>query len=130
MSTIRFNLQANRTSTGNMLYTTDGKLIVINQNGITSDYYITQYNYTTGTVEIDLNIGSVAPTSLFECNCDIYVTNASGNLYVVIRIIPYVLFDLGINIGTSFISSATQVASCVVSSITDAQITTTTTTTI
>jgi len=130
VSTIRFNLQANRTSTGNMLYTTDGKLIVINQNTITSDYYITQYNYTTGAVEVDLNIGSVAPTSLFECNCEIYITNASGNLYVVIRIIPYVLFNLGTNIGTSSIGSATQVASCIVSSITDAQITTTTTTTI
>jgi len=126
VATVMFNLQADRTSVGNMLYTTDGKLIVINQDGVTSDYYITQYDYATGTVEVDLNIGSLAVTSLYECNCDIYVTDANGNLYVVIKIAPYVLFDLGVNIGISSISSATQVASCVVSSITDTTTTTTT----
>jgi hypothetical protein len=126
VATTIFSLQADRTSVGNMLYTTDGKLIVINQDGVTSDYYITQYDYATGTVEVDLNIGSLAVTSLYECNCDIYVTDANGNLYVVIKIAPYVLFDLGVNIGISSIASATQVASCVVSSITDTTTTTTT----
>jgi len=126
VATTIFSLQANRVSTGNMLYTTDGKLIVINQNTSTSDYYITQYDYATATIEVDLNIGSVAVTSLYECSCEIYVTDASGNLYTIIKILPYVLFDLGVNIGISSIGSATQVASCVVSSITD--ITTTTTT--
>ena len=126
VSTVMFSLQADRTSVGNMLYTTDGKLIVINQDGVTSDYYITQYDYATGTVEVDLNIGSLAVTSLYECNCDIYVTDANGNLYTVIKILPYALFDLGVNIGISSIASATQVASCVVSSITDNTTTTTT----
>lgn len=126
VATVMFSLQADRTSVGNMLYTTDGKLIVINQDGVTSDYYITQYEYATGIVEVDLNIGSLAVTSLYECNCDIYVTDANGNLYTVIKILPYVLFDLGVNIGISSIASATQVASCVVSSITDNTTTTTT----
>lgn len=126
VATVMFSLQADRTSVGNMLYTTDGKLIVINQDGVTSDYYITQYDYATGTVEVDLNIGSLAVTSLYECNCDIYVTDANGNLYTVIKILPYALFDLGVNIGISSIASATQVASCVVSSITDNTTTTTT----
>jgi hypothetical protein len=128
VATTIFSLQANRESTGNMLYTTDDKLIVINQNTITSDYYITQYNYSTGAIEVDLNIGSVAATSIYECSCEIYVTDASGNLYTIIKVVPYTLFDLGLNIGISSIGSATQVASCVVSSITE--ITTTTTTTI
>jgi len=127
VDTVMFNLQANRTSTGNMLYTTDSKLIVINQDGTTSDYYITQYDYATGTVEVDLNIGSLAVTSLYVCGCDIYVTDANGNLYTIIKVSPYTLFNLGINIGISSIGSATQVASCVVSSITDDNITTTTT---
>jgi hypothetical protein len=125
VSTVIFSLQANRISTGNMLYTTDGKLIIINQDTLTYDNYVTQYDYATGTVEVDLNIGIVAPTSLYECNCDIYLTNAFGNLYTIIKIYPYVLLDLGFNVGLPT-SSATQVASCVVSSITDNTTTTTT----
>jgi hypothetical protein len=123
-ATVMFSLQANRTSTGNMLYTTDGKLIIINQDTLIYDNYVTQYDYATGTIEVDLNIGIVAPTSLYECNCDIYLTDAFGNLYTIIKIYPYVLLDLGINIIP--VDSATQVASCVVSSITDNTTTTTT----
>lgn len=124
VSTVMFSLQANRTSTGNMLYTTDGKLIIINQDTLIYDNYVTQYDYATGTIEVDLNIGIVSPTSLYECNCDIYLTDAFGNLYTIIKIYPYVLLNLGINIIPA--SSATQVASCVVSSITDNTTTTTT----
>jgi hypothetical protein len=127
VSTVMFSLQANRTSTGNMLYTTDGKLIMISQDTITFDNYVTQYDYATGTIEVDLNIGIVAPTSLYECNCDIYLTDAFGNLYTIIKIYPYVLLNLGININISSIDSATQVGSCVVSSITDNTTTTTST---
>jgi hypothetical protein len=107
-----------------MLYTTDGKLIIINQDTLIYDNYVTQYDYATGTIEVDLNIGIVAPTSLYECNCDIYLTDAFGNLYTIIKIYPYVLLNLGINIIP--VDSATQVASCVVSSITDNTTTTTT----
>jgi len=126
VDTTVFSLQADRISTTNMLYTTDGKLIVVTQDGITSDYYITQYEYATGTIEIDLNIGTVAARSLYECNCEIYVTDELGNLYTVIKIYPYVLLDLGINIDILPISSATQVGSCVVSSITGTTTTTST----
>lgn len=130
VATIMFSLQANRESVGNMLYTTDGKLIVINKDVVTLDYYITQYDYATGSIETDINIGPIEITSLYICGCDIYVTDASGNLYIIIKILPYALFDLGVNIGISSIGSATQVATCVVSSITEDATTTTTTTTI
>jgi hypothetical protein len=130
VATIMFSLQANRESVGNMLYTTDGKLIVINKDVVTLDYYITQYDYATGSIETDINIGPIEITSLYICGCDIYVTDASGNLYIIIKILPYALFDLGVNIGISSIGSATQVATCVVSSITEDPTTTTTTTTI
>ena len=126
VSTVMFSLQTNRISTGNMLYTTDDKLIIINQDTTTSNYYVTQYNYSTGTIEVDINIGSVAAKSLYECNCDIYLTNEFGNLYTIIKIFPYVLLDLGININILPVDSATQVANCVVSSITNNTTTTTT----
>jgi hypothetical protein len=126
ISTIMFSLQTDRVSAGNMLYTTYGKFIIINQNSITSDYYITQYDYMTGAVEIDLNIGSVIATSLFECNCDIFVIDTSGYLYTIVRVEPYVLLNLGINIGLLFVNSATQIASCVTSSMNETTTTTTT----
>jgi hypothetical protein len=114
-----FTLQANRQSVGNMLYTTAGKLIVINQNGITSDYYITQYDYSTGTIEIDLNVGAIEFTSLFGCECDVFVTDVDGNLYTLVNTTSYELLSLDINIGITSIRSATQVGSCVYSSITE-----------
>jgi hypothetical protein len=109
-----------------MLYTTGGKLIVINQDVVTSDYYITQYDYTTTGIDFDINIGTIVATSIFECECTILITDDLGIVYAVEKTSPYTLtetVDLAIPIG-----SATQVGSCVVSSLSD--ITTTTTTTI
>ena len=128
--TTMFSLQTNRISTGNMLYTLDEKLIVINQDFAFGDYYITQYDYYTGVVEVDINIGSIAVTSLFECDCDIYVTDIYGNLYVIIKMLPYTLLDLDYKINITTLNFATQVMSCVVNSITQDTPTTTTTTTI
>ena len=48
---------------------------------------------------------------------------------MIIKVAPYALFYLGSNVGVSNISSATQVATCIVSSITENSNTTTTTTT-
>lgn len=128
--TIKFALQADRVAKGNPLYIQTGQVIIINQDSTTYTYYISQYDYFTGALELDINIGSIEATSLFECDCDIFVTATNGDLYMIIKAVPYVLFDLGINIGISNITSATQVATCVVSSITENGNITTTTTTI
>ena len=125
-----FSLQANRISVTNLLYTVDGKLIVANQDVMTSDYYITQYDYATNVIEFDLNIGTIAPASLFGCNCDIYVTDADSNLYTLVNISGYELLSLSANLGITSIGSAAQVGSCVHSTITEDIFTTTTTTTI
>jgi len=130
VSTIMFSLQANRISVTNLLYTVDGKLIVANQDVMTSDYYITQYDYATNVIEFDLNIGTIAPASLFGCNCDIYVTDADSNLYTLVNISGYELLSLSANLGITSIGSAAQVGSCVHSTITEDIFTTTTTTTI
>lgn len=129
--TIKFALQTDRVAIGNPLYAQTGEIIIINQDSTTYTYYISQYNYSTGVLELDINIGSVDAASLYECNCDIFVTTTSGDLYMIIKVAPYALFYLGSNVGVSNITSATQVATCVVTSITEnSNITTTTTTTI
>ena len=127
-STTIFTLQLDRAAYGNLLYTTGGKLLVINQDSISSDYYITQYDYLTSTIELDLNIGSINATSIYECDCNISFTDALGDSYTVNRISPYNLIAIT-NLGI-ITNSATQIGSCVPSSITDNDnITTTTTTT-
>jgi hypothetical protein len=127
-ATVQFSLQTDRTAIGNMLYTTGGKLLVINTDTISGDNYITQYDYATGVIELDLNIGAIAPTSIYECDCSIFVVEADGTRYIIGGISPYELVE------TSSIEvlpiSAAQIVTCVPSSITDnANITTTTTTT-
>ena len=129
--TIKFALQTDRVAKGNPLYVQTGEIIIINQDSTTYTYYISQYNYSTGVLELDINIGSVDAASLYECDCDIFVTATNGDLYMIVKAPPYALFYLGSNVGVSNITSATQVATCVVTSITEnSNITTTTTTTI
>jgi hypothetical protein len=129
-STTIFTLQLDRAAYGNPLYIQTGQIIIINRDVVSSDYYISQYNYSTGVLELDINIGSIEGVTLFQCDCDIYVTDSSGHLYIIIKSYPYVLLDLGYSLDLSSISSATQVATCVVSPIIEDVITTTTTTTI
>jgi hypothetical protein len=127
-ATTMFTLQADRVAYSNPLYVQTGQLIIINKDTIYSDYYISQYNYSTGALELDINIGTIEGVTLFECNCDIYITDAFGNVYVIIKSYPYILLDLGYSLNLSPISSATQVATCVVSPIVESITTTTTTT--
>jgi len=128
--TIKFSLQTDRVAKGNPLYVQTGEIIIINQDSNTYTYYISQYDYSTGVLELDINIGAVDAVSLYECNCDIFVTTTNGDLYMIVKSPPYALFYLGSNVGASNITSATQVATCIVSSITEnSNITTTTTTT-
>jgi len=114
-STVQFSLQTNRTAIGNMLYTTGGKLLVINTDTISGNNYITQYDYVTGVIELDLNIGSITPTSIYECNCNIFVVEADGTRYIIGGTSPYDLVE------TSSIEvlpiSAGQIATCVPTSL-------------
>ena len=130
---VQFALQADRLAFGNMLYTNEGKLIVINQDTISNDYYLTQYEYFSGTIELDLNIGIIAPTSIYQCDCTIYITAPSESLtgsvvYAIEKTSPNSLIEVT-TLSESALLSATQVATCVGASLTDSVITTTTTTT-
>jgi hypothetical protein len=126
-STVQFSLQADRVAVGNMLYTTGGKLIIANTDTISGDTYITQYDYDTAVVELDLNIGVIVPTSMYQCDCNIFIVTADGTRYVIESVSPHTLVEVD-SLTISPIS-ATQIATCVPNSITDsANITTTTST--
>jgi hypothetical protein len=129
ISTVQFALQVDRIAFGNMLYTNDGKLIVINQDTVSNDYYLTQYTYPTGTIELDLNIGTVAPLSIFECDCTVYIAQADGVVYGVEKTSPYLLIATT-SLELTGVTSAAQIINCVGASLTESIITTTTTTTV
>jgi hypothetical protein len=128
-STIIFSLPTDRTIWSNILYTTSEKLLIVTQDDITSDYYLSQYDYVTGTLDLEIDITDSAidePVSLFECDCNIYIGNTIGEVYILARTSPYPLVltnTLDINITTG-----TQVASCVSANLIDPPTTTTTTT--
>ena len=126
---VQFALQADRIATGNMLYTNEGKLVVINQDTVSSDYYLTQYDYATATIELDLNIGAIVPTSIYQCDCTIYVTTSLDIIYAIEKTSPNALVEVTTSTLTSILSAAQQVT-CVGASLNDSVITTTTTTTI
>jgi len=126
--TSSFPLQLNRIAIGNLLYTISGKLLIINQDTVTSTYYLTEYNYLNGIIELEVNLGAIIPTSVFECNCNIYVSDNNKNIYIVDPTSPYSL--LLVDVLDIVSSSATQLNSCVTCSLTDnGNISTTTTTT-
>jgi hypothetical protein len=125
--TTQFSLQTDRAAQGNMLLTIDDKLIVINQDTVSSDYYLTQYDYATGILEVDVNIGDVNVLSLYECNCSIFIKTESGIVYTIDSSDNIILVG---DLNMPAISS-TQSRYCVpVSLINNANITTTTTTTV
>jgi hypothetical protein len=123
-----FSLPADRTTVSNILYTTTGKLLIVTQDDMTSDYYLSEYDYATGILdlEIDITISAINnPVSLFECDCNIYIVNNIGEVYLLDKISPYPLVlttTLDIDINTS-----TQVGSCITSAIINPTTTTTTT---
>jgi hypothetical protein len=90
--TNKFDLQTDRVAIGSFLYTTGGKLILINQDTISSDYYISQYDYSTGSLEIDDVISlpnEETPVTLNQCDCNIFITSSEGTVYTLNPSYPY-----------------------------------------
>ena len=128
MSTV-FTLQVDRVALGNLLYTTSNKLLILNQDTITSEYYLTQYDYATNAIDLDILLDISVPTSIFECNCSIYISDDANNIYVIDSAPSYTLIP--VNTLGVIPSSAAQSNACVICSLTDnGNLLTTTTTTL
>jgi hypothetical protein len=97
ISTYKFDLSvggSSRTVAGDILLTTTGKVLVTNQ-GATS--YITQFNYATGVVENDIEIGGTIASPFGVCINDdrILIANGNGNVYTIGKNSPYGITLLG-----------------------------------
>ena len=125
IATPLFDLQTDRVAIGNLLITSNSKLLLINQDSITSDYYLTQYDYPSGTIEYDIQITTITPANLYECNCWLFIVDTAGVSWLLDKANPYEL-----SIAETFSNlpiSITQVSSCFSAEI---PLTTTTTTTL
>ena len=71
----KFDLLPNRSIGGDYLLTTTNKLIVT--TSATGVKHITQYNYLTGALEVDIQISPtiLIPNGVFEYNNDIYIAD-------------------------------------------------------
>jgi hypothetical protein len=77
----KFQFETSATCLGDMVYTTDDKLIVmlrINTTSVTQIYRIGQYNYTTGAIEV-----LIAPSNSILFNTRNSFFNLNSNLYVL-----------------------------------------------
>ena len=123
--TPKFTIRENRIAIGNLIYTPTNKLLLINKDTITNVYYLTQYDYLTGTIEYDITISTITPTNLYECNCWLFIIDNVGQSWMVQKNAP---FDLLLAETFSNLPiSITQVSTCTSAEI---PVTTTTTTTI
>ena len=128
-STYKFDMIANRTVAGDILLTTNNKVLILTGSYIDGSQYITQYDYLTGSVEVDIQVSPTInnPFGLFEDSGDIYImeTFPPGNVYKIDLTPPYGLTSMGSTI--SYVNGASQLPSCLTVSF---EATTTTSTTI
>ena len=90
-STLKWSMISGRSVAGDYMYTTTNKLIITNNSS--SGAHITQYDYTTGAVEVDLDITATIPQpyGAFEYGSEIYIVNSDGKIYQIMGGSPYTL---------------------------------------
>jgi len=128
--TNKFDLQADRVAIGNPLYTIDGKFIIINQDSISSDYYISQYDYSTGSIEVDFNIESFAPVGIYYCDCVIQLIGENSEVKILVSTPgpeEFILATSSPGDSSASIGIITQHVGCIAKSLTEPTTTTTTT---
>jgi hypothetical protein len=123
VKSILFTLPANREAKGNPLISTNGKIVIGNYDIVTLDYYLTQYANISGTFDFEIVI-PFEPVSIFVCDCNIFVVNSLGEIYLIDD--SYSLVPSS-QILTSVLGG-TQLGSCITRSLEDYQFTTSTTT--
>jgi hypothetical protein len=111
--TDKFDMILGRNVSGDILLTTTNKVLITNSPAASSDRYITQHDYATGTVEFDILISPTIndPYGLFIDSGNIYIIDGiSGTVYLINNVSPYNLTPVG-NV-QPFTNGASQLPSC------------------
>ena len=113
VETIIGYLPTNIFVTGDLIYTTTGKLIITTSNAVNGEAYIMQYDYAT----MNLEVQSTLPPSinnafgLIEANNKLYIVGSTGAIYEVNLNFPYGLTLIQLT-GLVNVAGASQVPSC------------------
>ena len=96
VSTYKFDLEAGREVTGDILLTTTNKVIVLT-TGAGAERYISQYNYLTGVLELDEQIDTSIsnPSGVFIYDNKIQIIDSSGAIYLIGKVAPYSIALVG-----------------------------------
>ena len=122
--TTKFPLIVGRYITGDFYRTLAYKFLVLNTDAFTDKCYLSQWNYLTGTLEVDVELllpnNSCATYGIFESNGNIYITsvNLDGittNLYMIGKNYPYNITS--VNSVSKVISGASQIPSCLLTNL-------------
>jgi hypothetical protein len=113
-STYQFDMILNREVSGDILYTTTDKVIITNTDISNSqNTYVTQYNFSTGEVDIDIPLFPLIPSpfGIFVDNDEFYIARNNGNIFHISKNPPYTITFID-NTGTN-IAGASQIPSCI-----------------
>jgi hypothetical protein len=91
-STILFTLSSDRVVSGDLLLTTTGKVLVTSVSyNPTFKTFLSQYDYSTGTLEVDVEITNFTPYpyGIFQSSGLLYIINVDGNIYNIPLNAPY-----------------------------------------
>ena len=124
-SVTKITLPTGRVMVSNVLTVKNqDKVVFVNQDTVSSDYYISEYIYSTGLLNVEANIGSVNAVAIIDCACVIYLLTATGDFKILSPGPNYTVID-GAQTGVSLIS-ASQMPTCSNQGLTDPSTTTTT----
>ena len=133
--TPKFNLISGRKVSGDFMLTSTGKFIVTSQVTFGSTfpqtfYFISQYDYATGKLEVDIDISSTINKAwgIFEDGGEIFIMSNDGGVYTIGKDFPYAITFVS-NTGNT-LRGASQPIACLTDELIITSTTTSTTTTL
>ena len=92
--TTKFPMPSGRYISGDMVYTySSPNKLICSYNGSGTNRYITQHDYTTGNIEVDVLVSPTIanPWGMFMTSGDLYICNSNGAIYNFSLSSPYTL---------------------------------------
>ena len=133
--TTQFNLVSGRKVSGDFMLTSTGKFIVTSQITFGGTfpqtfYFVSQYDYATGTLEVDIDITATINKAwgIFEDAGEIFIMSNDGGVYTIGKDFPYTITFVS-NTGNT-LRGASQPVSCLTEEFLITSTTTSTTTTL
>jgi len=76
-------LPVDRIVTTNLLYSQGSKILAGTYDTVGGDYYISQFDIASNTLEYEINVGTIPLLTIFDCQCNLYVATSSSDTYLL-----------------------------------------------